>query len=74
MRPQAPPSITGRMKKFADDTVLVKQMFGEDHAQMTTGAARWAGETKVWFVLIKDDKNQFPNSPLWGDGLEMGTF
>ena len=60
--------------KFADDTVLVKQTFGEDHAQMTTGAAHWAGGTKVWIVLIKDDKNRFPNSPLWGDGLEMGTF
>jgi hypothetical protein len=26
-----------RNKKFADGTVLVKEVFGTDHAQMTTG-------------------------------------
>src|SRR5215475_12543923 len=52
--------------KFADGTVLVKETFATDHAQMTTGDARWATNTKVWFVMIKDDKNRFPNNPLWG--------
>src|ERR1700741_2952083 len=28
--------------KFADGTVLVKEVLGTDHSQMTTGDARWA--------------------------------
>jgi hypothetical protein len=44
--------------KFADGTVLVKEVFATDHAQMTTGDAHWATATKVWFVMIKDDKGR----------------
>ena len=57
-----------RNKKFADGTVLVKEVFGTDHAQMTTGDAHWAKDTKVCFVLIKDSKDRYPHNPLWGDG------
>ena len=42
-----------RTGKFADGTVLVKEVFATDHAQMTTGDAHWASKTKVWFVMIK---------------------
>ena len=35
--------------KFADGTVLVKEVFGTDHAPLTTGDAHWASGTKVWF-------------------------
>ena len=63
-----------RNKKFADGTVLVKEGFGTDHAQLTTGNANWAGDTKVWFVLIKDTKGRFPNNPLWGDGWGWALF
>ena len=35
--------------KFADGTVLVKEVFATDHAQFTTGDAHWATSTKVWF-------------------------
>src|SRR5215813_12788289 len=38
--------------KFTDGTVLVKEVFGTDHAAMTTGDAHWASDTKVWFVMI----------------------
>jgi hypothetical protein len=34
--------------RFADGTVLVKEIFGTDHAQMTTRDAHWASGTKVW--------------------------
>jgi hypothetical protein len=61
-------------KKFADGTVLVKEIHGTDHAQMTTGDANWATDTKVWFVLIKDAKGRFPNNPLWGDGWGWALF
>ena len=60
--------------KFADGTVLVKEVFGTDHDRMTTGDAHWASDTKVWFVMIKDDKNRYPKNPLWGDGWGWALF
>lgn len=60
--------------KFADGTVLVKQVFATDHAQLTTGDAHWATGTKVGFVMIKDDKRRYPGNPLWGRWMGMGTF
>jgi hypothetical protein len=60
--------------KFADGTVLVKEVFATDHAQMTTGDAHWAAGTKVWFVMIKDDKGRYPGNPLWGDGWGWALF
>jgi hypothetical protein len=61
-------------RKFADGTVLVKEVFGTDHAQLTTGDAHWASGTKVWFVMIKDDKGRYPGNPLWGDGWGWALF
>jgi Cytochrome P460 len=63
-----------RNKKFADGTVLVKEINGTDHAQMTTGNANWATNTMVWFMLIKDAKGRYPNNPLWGDGWRWALF
>ena len=60
--------------KFADGTVLVKEVFGTEHAQMTTGDAHWASKTKVWFVMIKDDKGRYKNSKLWGDGWDWSLY
>ena len=60
--------------KFADGTVLVKEVLGTDHAQMTTGDAHWASGTKVWFVMIKDEKGRYPGNPLWGDGWGWALF
>jgi hypothetical protein len=61
-------------KKFADGTVLVKEVFATDHAQMTTGDAHWASAIKVWFVLIKDEKGRYPGNPLWGNGWGWALF
>jgi hypothetical protein len=63
-----------RTGKFADGTVLVKEVFGTEHAQLTTGDAHWAAETKIWFVLIKDSKGRYPGNPLWGDGWGWALF
>jgi len=63
-----------RTGKFADGTVLVKETFATDHAQMTTGDAHWATSTKVWFVMIKDDKGRYPGNPLWRDGWGWALF
>jgi hypothetical protein len=46
--------------KFADGTVLVKEVLATSHAQLTTGDARWAKGMKQWFVMIKDDKGASP--------------
>jgi hypothetical protein len=60
--------------KFADGTVLVKEVFGTDHGQMTTGDAHWASGTKVWFVMIKDEKGRYSQNALWGDGWGWALF
>jgi hypothetical protein len=60
--------------KFEDGTVLVKEVFATDHAQLTTGDAHWATGTKVWFVMIKDDKGRYSGNPLWGDGWGWALF
>jgi hypothetical protein len=60
--------------KFVDGTVLVKEVMGTEHAPMTTGDAHWASHTKVWFVMIKDEKGRYPGNPLWGDGWGWALF
>jgi len=60
--------------KFADGTVLVKEVFGTQHGSMTTGDAHWAADTKVWFVMIKDEKGRYSNNPLWGDGWGWALY
>lgn len=60
--------------KFADGTVLVKEAFGSDHGQMTTGDVHWAKGTKVWFIMIKDEKGRYPGNPLWGDGWGWALY
>jgi len=60
--------------KFPDGAVLVKEVFGTEHAQLTTGDSHWASGTKVWFVKIKDDRNRFPQNALWGDGWGWALF
>ena len=60
--------------KFADGTVLVKEVLGTDHGQLTTGDAHWASGMKVWFVMIKDNKGRYPGNPLWGDGWGWALY
>jgi len=60
--------------KFADGTVLVKEVFGSEHSQLTTGDAHWASGTKVWFIMIKDAKGRYPGNPLWGDGWGWALY
>ena len=60
--------------KFADGTVLVKEVFATDHAQMTTGDAHWASGIKVWFVMIKDEKGRYSGNSLWGNGWGWALF
>ena len=57
--------------RFADGTVLVKEVLATSHAQLTTGDAHWAKGTKHWFVMIKDEKGASPAircGPMGGAG------
>jgi hypothetical protein len=60
--------------KFAEGTMLVKEVFGTEHAQMTTGDAHWASGTKVWFVMQKDGEGRHKDSKLWGDGWDWSLY
>ena len=60
--------------KFPDGAVMVKEIYGTDHAQLTTGDSHWASGLKVWFVKIKDEKRRYANNPLWGDGWGWALF
>jgi hypothetical protein len=60
--------------KFADGTVLVKEVTATGHGQMTTGDVNWATGTKVWFLMVKDEKGRFPGNPLWGNGWGWALY
>ncbi len=34
----------------------------------------WAGDLKIWFVMVKDKTNRFPDNPIWGDGWGWALF
>jgi hypothetical protein len=63
---------TGR---FADGTVLVKEVVRARRDDYTTGAdvAR-ATEVAQWFVMVKDAEGRFEDDPLWGDGWGWALF
>ena len=63
-----------RNKKFADGTVLVKEVYGTDHAAMTTGDAHWAKDINVWFVLIKDSTGALQEQSAMGQWLGLGVI
>jgi hypothetical protein len=42
---------------------------------MTTGPKVIHAENqKLWFVMVKDDKNRFPDNPKWGDGWGWALY
>ncbi|WP_438728936.1 cytochrome P460 family protein [Parasphingorhabdus sp. DH2-15] len=59
---------------FPDGTVLVKEVRSAATAQLSTGAASYATDKGVWFVMIKDKKERFPENALWGDGWGWALF
>lgn len=60
--------------RFADGTVLVKEVFQAQTAQMTTGTVSSAAALKGWFVMVKDAKGRYPGNKLWGDGWGWSWF
>ena len=62
---------TGR---FPDGTVLVKEVYETQTADMTTGTVSHPQTLKGWFVMVKDSKNSHPGKALWGDGWGWSWF
>ncbi|ULA62827.1 MAG: Putative Cytochrome P460 [Nitrospira sp.] len=63
---------TGR---FPDGAVLVKELLNASTMAMTTGpAVGHATTTKGWFVLVRDTKGRYKDSPLWGEGWGWSFF
>ncbi len=63
-----------RSGEFPDGTVLVKEIRALGHGPMTTGEALWAGQTRVWFVMVRDTRGRFPDDPDWGEGWGWALF
>ena len=60
--------------EFPDGTVLVKEVRGIDSKPLTTGTAHWATDVGVWFVMVRDRKDRFPEHPNFGGGWGWGLF
>lgn len=62
---------------FPDGAVLVKELLGAGTQLMTTGVISHPGSLQGWFVMVKDTKGRFtetPNAGLWGDGWGWAYF
>ncbi|MCC6138987.1 MAG: cytochrome P460 family protein [Nitrospira sp.] len=61
--------------QFPDGAVLVKELLNANTMAMTTGpAVGHATTTKGWFVLVRDTKGRYKDSPLWGEGWGWSFF
>lgn len=60
--------------QWPDGAVLVKEIRAIQQGALTTGPALWAGDNKVWFVMVKDTKGRFTDNPNWGDGWGWALF
>ncbi|MFA6115247.1 MAG: cytochrome P460 family protein [Sphingomonas sp.] len=63
-----------KTRQFPDGTVLVKEVYETQTADMTTGTVSHAEKLKGWFVMVKDSKNSHRGKPLWGDGWGWSWF
>lgn len=56
--------------KFRDGAVIVKELRSAASGTYTTGnhVSHATQTIKQWFVMIKDNKNRFPNHKSWGNG------
>ncbi len=64
-----------KKRRFPDGAVLVKELLHAETMSMTTGPAVGHATTiKGYFVLVRDTKGRFKDSPLWGDGWGWSFF
>ncbi|WP_293369267.1 cytochrome P460 family protein [Nevskia sp.] len=64
--------------QWPDGATLVKEIRSIRSGALTTGPGLWAGDNKVWFVMIKDSKGRFRSQEKtkgnWGDGWGWALF
>lgn len=60
--------------QWPDGATLVKEIRTVEHGVKTTGTGVWAGDTKVWFVMVKDTKGRFAGNGHWGNGWGWALF
>lgn len=60
--------------EFPDGAVLVKEARGAASGALSTGDVAWNGEAKLWFVMVKDRKNRFPDNPIWANDWGWALF
>lgn len=62
--------------EFPDGATIVKELRSAKSGNYTTGAgvSHATASLKQWFVMIKDSKERFPDSAIWGDGWGWALF
>lgn len=60
--------------QWPDGAVLVKTVSGIHEGRRTTGNAHWADDVGVWFVMVRDRENRFPDNEAWGGGWGWALF
>lgn len=61
--------------EFPDGTVLVKELRDHARAAYTTGADVASPRAVTqWFLMVKDRRGRFPESPLWREGWGWALF
>lgn len=61
--------------KWPDGAVLVKQVHDISEGSRTTGPVLyWEGGIDVWFVMVKDNENRFPEDARWAEGWGWALF
>lgn len=60
--------------KFPDGTVLVKEVRTVEEGVQTTGQAQWAGSPKIWFVMVKNEKDRFQGNDHWQEGWGWALY
>lgn len=60
--------------QWPDGAILVKTVSSVKNELLTTGNAQWADKIDVWFVMVRDRKNRFPDNKAWGEGWGWALF
>lgn len=60
--------------EFIDGSVLIKEVREVVQGPQTTGHAQWAGDIRVWFVMIKDSVGRYKDSSHWSEGWGWALF
>ncbi len=66
-----------RCKCFADNEYGINRrdkVRNTTTEKLNTGHVTCADDMKIWFVMVKDKTNRFPENPIWGDGWGWALF